>query len=93
MRVAVVSDIHGNLPALEAVLAEVEREQVDELVVVGDTVSGPWPAEVFDLVIGAGAQVVRGNVDRLVLDGGEGAIGERSAGVSAFDVGVSRCGR
>lgn len=79
MRVAAVSDIHGNLPALEAVLAEVEREQVDELVVVGDTVSGPWPAEVFDLVIGAGAQVVRGNVDRLVLDGGEGAIGEWSA--------------
>ena len=48
MRVAAISDIHGNLPALEAVLADIEREDVDAIVVAGDSVSGPWPAEVFD---------------------------------------------
>jgi predicted phosphodiesterase len=62
--VAAISDIHGNLPALEAVLAEIEREGVDEIVVAGDTISGPWPAEVFDLLAERGARAVRGNADR-----------------------------
>lgn len=79
MRVAALSDIHGNLPAIEAVLAEVEREKLDAVVVVGDTISGPWPAEVFDLVTQVGAFIVRGNVDRLALNGSEGAIGDWSA--------------
>ena len=65
MRVAAISDIHGNLPALEAVLANIEREGVDEIVVAGDSVSGPWPAQVFDLLESVGAHVVRGNADRL----------------------------
>ncbi len=65
MRVAAISDIHGNLPALEAVLADVEREAVDAIVVAGDSVSGPWPAEVFDLLEAVGARTVRGNADRL----------------------------
>ncbi len=64
MRVAAISDIHGNLPALEAVLADIEREGVDEIVVAGDSVSGPWPAEVFDLLGSIGARIVRGNADR-----------------------------
>lgn len=79
MRVALLSDIHGNLPALEAVLAEVDGEEVDTLVVPGDTVSGPFPAEVFDLLSARDALFVRGNADRLVVEGGEGAIGEWSA--------------
>jgi putative phosphoesterase len=79
VRVAALSDIHGNLPALEAVLADVEREGVDAIVVPGDTISGPWPAEVSDVLAELGALVVRGNVDRLALDGGEGAIGDWSA--------------
>jgi putative phosphoesterase len=64
----VLSDIHGNLPALEAVLSDVEREQVDAIVVPGDTISGPWAAEVFDLVSELGALVVRGNADREVIE-------------------------
>ncbi|HYI74331.1 MAG TPA: metallophosphoesterase family protein [Gaiellaceae bacterium] len=64
MSVAAISDIHGNLPALEAVLADIEREGVDEIVVAGDSVSGPWPAEVFDLLDEAGARIVHGNADR-----------------------------
>ena len=79
MRVAAISDIHGNLPALEAVLVDLDREPVDQIVVVGDTISGPWPAEVFDVLADAGALVVRGNVDRLALTGGEGSIGDWSA--------------
>jgi putative phosphoesterase len=78
VRVAAIADIHGNLPALEAVLAEIEREHVEQVVVAGDTISGPWPADVFDALAEAGAIVVRGNVDRLALAGGEGAIGEWS---------------
>lgn len=65
MRVAALSDIHGNLPALEAVLADVEREDVDAVVVGGDSFSGPWPAEVVDLLASVEARIVRGNADRL----------------------------
>ena len=68
MRVAAISDIHGNLPALEAVLADIADESVDAVVVSGDTVSGPWAAEVFDLLQAIGALVVRGNVDREVIE-------------------------
>ncbi len=71
MRVAALSDIHGNLPALEAVLADVERESVDAVLVAGDTVSGPWPVEVFDLLADVEARIVRGNADREVLERGE----------------------
>lgn len=78
-RVAALSDIHGNLPALQAVLADVERAGVDAIVVAGDTISGPWAAECFDLVTAAGALVVRGNADRLVLEGGETGLGAWSA--------------
>lgn len=79
MRVAALSDIHGNLPALEAVLADLEREDVDAIVVAGDTISGPWAAECFDRVMAEDPLVVRGNADRLVLEGGEGALGTWSA--------------
>jgi putative phosphoesterase len=68
VRVAAISDIHGNLPALEAVLAEVDREGVDEIVVAGDTAHGPWPGEVVDLLVERGARCVRGNADREVIE-------------------------
>ena len=71
VRVAAISDIHGNLPALEVVLAELEHEEIDRIVVVGDTISGPWPVEVFDVVAGLGADVVRGNADREVIERSE----------------------
>ena len=67
MRVAALYDIHGNFPALEAVLAEVEREGVDAIVVGGDIASGPpQPREVVELVRSLpNAHVIRGNADRL----------------------------
>lgn len=67
MRVAALYDIHGNLPALEAVLAEVEWEGVDAIVVGGDIASGPpQPREVVELVQSLpNAHAIRGNADRL----------------------------
>ena len=67
MRVAALYDIHGNLPALEAVLGEVEREGVDAIVVGGDIASGPpEPREVVELVRSLpNAHCIRGNADRL----------------------------
>jgi predicted phosphodiesterase len=41
MRIAVLSDIHGNLPALDAVIADVQRQRADLIVNLGDIVSGP----------------------------------------------------
>ena len=65
MRVAALYDVHGNLPALEAVLAEVERESVDAIVFGGDIASGPMPRETVELVRSLDALFVRGNADRL----------------------------
>jgi Icc-related predicted phosphoesterase len=45
MRVAAFYDIHGNLPALEAVLQEIRQAEVDQVVVGGDVVPGPMPRE------------------------------------------------
>lgn len=67
MRVAALYDIHGNLPALEAVLAEAGREGVDAIVIGGDIASGPpQPREVVELVRSLpNAHCIRGNADRL----------------------------
>ncbi len=65
MRVAALYDVHGNLPALEAVLAEVEREGVDAIVFGGDLTWGPLPAETLALARALErAHFVRGNCDR-----------------------------
>jgi predicted phosphodiesterase len=70
VRVAVVSDIHGNLPALEAVLADVEATGVDAVVCCGDVVGGAFSAEVLDrLATLPEIHCVRGNADRMVLEG------------------------
>jgi predicted phosphodiesterase len=70
VRVAVLSDVHGNLPALEAVLAEVAAEEVDAVVSGGDVVGGPFSAEVLDRLVGLPAiRFVRGNGERTVLEG------------------------
>src|SRR5512136_2145891 len=65
MRVAILSDIHGNAVALDAVLADLaSRGPFDELVVAGDLVwSGPRPREVIDRVQALRAVVIRGNTD------------------------------
>jgi putative phosphoesterase len=69
MRVAAIADVHGNLPALEAVLAQVEREGPDLVVFCGDVASGPMPSETIDrLMTMRVAKFVRGNADRGLID-------------------------
>ncbi|MCX5072351.1 metallophosphatase family protein [Streptomyces sp. NBC_00513] len=69
-RVAVLSDIHGVLPALEAVLAEPDVRAADLVVLTGDIAAGPQPTRVLDLLGGLGERVARvgGNADRELLE-------------------------
>ncbi|OIJ87341.1 YfcE family phosphodiesterase [Streptomyces sp. MUSC 14] len=69
-RVAVLSDIHGVLPALEAVLAEPEVSAADRIVLTGDITAGPQPTQVLDLLTGLGDRIVwiSGNADRELLE-------------------------
>ncbi len=69
MRIAALSDIHGNLPALEAVLSEIERERPDLIVFGGDVASGPMPAETIEALRKLkDARFVRGNADRGLIE-------------------------
>jgi len=64
MRIGILSDIHGNLPALEAVLADMERRGVDRVVNLGDVAfRGPFPAECTVRVRQMGAPVILGNTE------------------------------
>jgi len=66
VRVAALYDVHGNLPALEAVLEEVEALEVDAVVVGGDVAIGPMPRRSLErlLALGERALFLRGNGDR-----------------------------
>jgi putative phosphoesterase len=69
MRLAVVADIHGNLDALQAVLADLQAKSPDLIVNLGDCLSGPlWPVETCDLLIDLNWLTVRGNHDRWLSD-------------------------
>jgi len=69
-RVAALYDVHGNLPALEAALADADANGAEMLVFGGDLALGPMPVEVLDTVasLGARALSLRGNCDRLMVD-------------------------
>jgi predicted phosphodiesterase len=68
VRIAAIYDIHGNLPALEAVLDDVRAAAVDLVLVGGDVVPGPMPRETVDLLraLELPTQYIRGNGDREV---------------------------
>jgi predicted phosphodiesterase len=90
-RVAVLADVHGNLPALTAVLAEPEVAAADAIVLLGDIADGPMPAAVLDRLAALGDQAawVHGNCEREMVtafDGGVvpgpgGEMAARSAGL------------
>jgi putative phosphoesterase len=75
MRVAVLADIHGNLPALRAVLAELDAEPPDALVVAGDAVGGAYPREALELLASRRERVVwiSGNAEREAVAAWDGA--------------------
>ncbi len=69
-RVGVISDIHGNRLALDAVVEDLRREPVDALVCLGDAVQGgPQPAEVVGRLRALGCPVVMGNADAWLVSG------------------------
>ena len=73
MPTAALADIHGNVQALDAVLADPRLVTAERIVVLGDVVAGTFPAETFDrlAVLADGLRILRGNADRLVV-GGDG---------------------
>lgn len=80
MSVAAIYDIHANLPALEAVLAEVREAGVDQIVVGGDVLPGPMPRETLTLLqqVEAPIQFLYGNGEVAVL---EQMAGKKPAGI------------
>jgi putative phosphoesterase len=74
MRVAALYDIHGNLPALEAVLQEIRQAEVDHVVVGGDVVPGPMPRETLMCLLNLDIPV------KFILGNGEVAVLEQMAG-------------
>src|SRR5215469_17042356 len=79
-KIAIIADIHGNLPALEAVLAEIAAEGVERVVCLGDVATlGPQPREVIARLRAQGCPVVMGNTDADLL-----ALGP-SAGATPVD--------
>jgi predicted phosphodiesterase len=67
VRYALISDIHANLPALEAVLQDIERRQVDATYHLGDLVGyAPWPNETVELLRELRIMGIAGNYDSTV---------------------------
>jgi Icc-related predicted phosphoesterase len=69
MRVAATYDIHGNLPALEAVIQDIRQADVDHVVVGGDVLPGPMPRETLACLLNLDIPVrfIKGNGDREVV--------------------------
>jgi predicted phosphodiesterase len=67
-RFAVITDIHGNLAALEAVLADMDQYSPDAVICAGDlAANGPKPRETVELIAGSSMLTIRGNMDDSVL--------------------------
>lgn len=72
MRIAVVSDIHGNALAFDKVIGDIQKEAVDQIVCLGDAIQGgPQPAQVVAQLRELGCPVVMGNADAWLLTGVE----------------------
>lgn len=68
-RLAILADIHGNLPALEAVIADMQGEEFDQVVVAGDLINGgPFSRQVLERVFDLGWVAIRGNHEMLFLE-------------------------
>ena len=87
-QVAVLSDVHGVLPAVEAVLAEPDVGAADLIVLTGDIAAGPQPARTLDLLLSLGERVrwVHGNCERELVDiarGSDAALPDQISGWAA----------
>jgi len=69
MRIAFISDIHGNFLALEAVLADIKKQGADQIICLGDTVTlGPHPGEVLNMLRELECVNIKGNHDAAILE-------------------------
>ena len=69
MKLAVISDIHGNLFALEKVLEDIEHEKCDNIVCLGDlAMAGPEPDKTVELVKQMNWDVIQGNTDKMIVE-------------------------
>ena len=69
MRIALISDIHGNYISLEAVLAQIKRDRVDQIICLGDVADfGPQPLEVIARLRDLGCPCIMGNHEFLLLN-------------------------
>jgi putative phosphoesterase len=85
MRVGFISDIHGNLLALDAVLADLQRHDVDRLVCLGDVCFGPQAHECLQRVRELGCPVIVGNWDSWSIEGFPPA--DDPVGIMLYDIG------
>ena len=72
MKIGLISDIHGNKKALDAVLKQFEKENIDKIICIGDLVGGaPMSEEVIQIIINMGSKViaVKGNRERYIIEG------------------------
>jgi putative phosphoesterase len=69
MRIGLISDIHGNLPALEAVLERLDADAVDRTICLGDVAVGPWASETVKRLRAVDPESIVGNWDAWMLDG------------------------
>jgi predicted phosphodiesterase len=67
MKLAILADIHGNLPALEAVLADMQQQSVDGIIVAGDSVDRPQPLDTIRRLQAFDAWIIRGNRENYLL--------------------------
>lgn len=87
MRIGLISDIHGNLPALEAVLEKLDEEAVDQLVFLGDVAVGPWPSDTVKRLATLDCSTIMGNWDAWMLDRVPPLSGDSDAGKKLLEMG------
>jgi putative phosphoesterase len=80
MKIALISDIHGNAIALDAVLADIEKQGIDKIYVLGDICyRGPEPKRSLDLIRSLHTEVIKGNADEWVVRGvREGEVADKA---------------
>ncbi|MCA9995710.1 MAG: metallophosphoesterase family protein [Anaerolineales bacterium] len=93
MKIAILSDIHGNLVALEAVLADIAHEAPDQMVCLGDVAAtGPQPGEVLTRLRELGIPIVQGNTDEWLLNpepwGGDSDFYRRVCDIDLWNAGL-----
>jgi len=76
MQIAVISDVHGNLPALEAVAYDIRQRQIEQVLNLGDHASGPlWPDETVAFLMAQPWKHIAGNCDRRIVHQDPGSQG------------------